>query len=100
MFKKSKGITSRGVVAPTVPRIEIKRGGETDSEEKRFTKNWLRGKRERAGAPWVKEAHTDREWLPARPVSRGVEFEAELLDWLQSKLLKTDSWAPSVEILI
>lgn len=42
-------VTSRGVLALPLG-IEIKRVGETDSKEKRFTKNWVRGKREREGA--------------------------------------------------
>lgn len=59
-------VTDRGVFAPTPPlRIEMKRGGKADSEEKRFTKDSVGGKgegRERDAAG----AHPGRVWLPEK----------------------------------
>lgn len=45
LLQPTISVTSRGVLALPL-RIEIKRVGETDSKEKKFTKNWVKGKRE------------------------------------------------------
>lgn len=67
----NKMVTDGGILALPSCRTEIKRGGQADSEGKGFTKNKVRGKRERRSLMHG-GTHSDRVWPLAVLLGSGL----------------------------